>query len=83
MPAKPPKLKADNMGNLLGKRIAEARELKGITQLQLAQAIGHTGPGVASSYISQVEAGKKIPKVETLIRLAEALGVTLQSLLPA
>lgn len=47
------------------------RQLRGLTQEDLADALG-----VAQSYISELESGKKGPLVETLAQFAEALGTT-------
>lgn len=65
----------------IGKNIREARADKGITQLALAHAIGYNGDD-AGAYISRVEAGQQEPRLDTLARIAEALGVTTCSLLP-
>jgi transcriptional regulator with XRE-family HTH domain len=53
------------------------REKKGISQLALAKRAK-----VAQAYISEMEAGgKKNPGIETLRKLAKALGVTVTELL--
>jgi len=53
------------------------REQKGMTQLQLA-----TKARVAQGYVSALEAGqKKNPGIETLKKLAKALGVPVTELL--
>lgn len=66
----------------LGENIKHARTAKGLTQLTLAHAIGYTGDD-AGAYISRVEAGLQEPRLETLSRIAEALGVAVCSLLAA
>ena len=63
------------------KRIAVAlkrlREAKGFSQLQLAKRAG-----VAQGYVSELEAGqKKNPGIETLRKIAKALGVPVTELL--
>lgn len=73
--SKPPKGK-----NSLGANIQTARKRKGITQLALAHAIGYTGDD-AGAYISRVESNTQAPRIDTLLRIAEALGVTVCSLL--
>lgn len=65
----------------VGKRVAEARAQKGISQLKLAHDIGRIGDD-AGAHISRIESGVQEPKLETLIRIAEALEVPLESLLP-
>lgn len=64
----------------IGDNIKSLRAEKGITQLALAYAIGNTGDD-AGAYISRVEAGSLVPRVDTLQRIAAALGVKLAELL--
>lgn len=66
--------------NTLGQNIKRARMTKGITQLALAHAIGYTGDD-AGAYISRVESGNQAPRIDTLQRIAEALGVAVCRLL--
>ena len=56
----------------LGKRIKEIRLRKGLTQEGLSARSGLT-----KSYISLLEAGKKIPAISTLSGIAVALGMTI------
>jgi transcriptional regulator with XRE-family HTH domain len=56
----------------LGERIRLAREKAGFTQAQLAARIGSTQPALA-----RLEAGGVTPSLETLGRLAKALGLEL------
>lgn len=65
----------------IGENIRTARSNAGITQLALAHAIGYNGDD-AGAYISRVESGAQEPRLDTLSRIAEALGVTTCSLLP-
>ena len=58
-----------------GKKIKEAREKAGLTQSQLAEAVGTT-----SQNISQYERGLRKPKYETLLKIAKALNVEWYSL---
>ncbi len=60
----------------VGIRIKEAREAKHLTQEQLAEIVG-----LSSTHISVIERGVKAPKLETFIEIANALGVTSDSLL--
>ncbi len=64
----------------LGSAIKEARKTKGLTQLALAHAIGYTGDD-AGAYVSRVESDSQAPRLDTLQRIAEALGVAVCSLL--
>lgn len=61
---------------LIGKRIRELRVQNKITQEDLAEQID-----LSVSYISYVENGKKKPSLETLIRIANILGVTVDEIL--
>lgn len=73
----------------IGQNIREAREGKAMTQLQLAQAIGQRGDtqedcksGLGgSSFISRLERGHNEPLLDTLRRIAEVLGVSLDRLI--
>jgi transcriptional regulator with XRE-family HTH domain len=60
----------------VGIRIKEAREAKHLTQEQLAEIVG-----LSTTHISVIERGVKAPKLETFIEIANALGVTSDSLL--
>lgn len=57
-------------------RIAEARKMKGMSQLDLANAIGTTQQQVA-----KWESGKIDPRISSLKKIREALGVSLSYLL--
>ncbi len=60
----------------IGIRIKEAREAKGFTQEQLAEIVG-----LSPTHMSVIERGVKAPKLETFIKIANALNVTSDSLL--
>jgi len=61
----------------IGKVLKKLREQKGLSQLELAKRAD-----VAQAYISEMEAGdKKNPGIETLRKLAKALGVPVTELL--
>ncbi|HEY6224514.1 MAG TPA: helix-turn-helix transcriptional regulator [Gemmatimonadales bacterium] len=62
---------------LWGRRIEEARKALGLTQVQLAEAVG-----VDQTTISQWERGRVVPRDEMRIALANALGTTVAELLP-
>lgn len=53
----------------------------GITQRELGHRMGFSGAN-AGTAISRLESGAQEPRLGTLIRLAEALGVKRESLLP-
>lgn len=54
------------------------REYRGLTTHALADAAG-----IAQAYVSQIENGRRIGTVETLTKLAGALRIRLDDLLPA
>jgi transcriptional regulator with XRE-family HTH domain len=54
----------------IGRNLAACRAAAGMTQEQLSHA-----SGVATAQISRIENGRANPHMETLVRLAEALGV--------
>ena len=68
------------MGNELDNnfvdRLRKSRQIRGFKQADLAR-----NAGVPPSAISHFEAGERKPSFETLRRLAEALGVTIDFLL--
>lgn len=59
----------------LGKRIKELRESKNISQLKLAEELN-----MEASNLSKIERGIQIPKEESLIKLANALNVSIKDL---
>lgn len=59
----------------IGARIEKSRKLAGITQKELAKRIG-----THFQVISNYERGARKPKIETLGKIASALGVSLESL---
>ncbi len=59
----------------LGKRIAFLRKQKGLTQLDFSLS-----SGLALSYISELELGKRNPSAKTLWKVSKALNVTLEEL---
>jgi transcriptional regulator with XRE-family HTH domain len=62
----------------LGKRIRIAREQRGMTQKEAAQAAG-----IATDMISRLENGRyQSPGLRTLVRIAEGLGAPVSELLP-
>jgi transcriptional regulator with XRE-family HTH domain len=60
----------------IGRRVAEARQSKGLSQYALAKQVG-----VSSAYIQKLERGEiRTPAIEKLQRFAEVLGVSVGSL---
>jgi transcriptional regulator with XRE-family HTH domain len=57
-----------------GKRVRAAREARGVTQLQLSLQIGQSG-SLDTSYISNIENGRRNPSLEIILLIADALGV--------
>lgn len=60
----------------LGQRIREERQKLNLTQEKLSEAIN-----VSSAYIGQIERGERCPTLETLIKLSNCLGVSIDYLL--
>src|SRR6266404_7859823 len=60
----------------LGLRVAELRKQQGITQVQLAEALG-----VSQQTMQGYEAGRRRIPVSALTTLARALGVSLEALM--
>ena len=61
-----------------GRAIKTAREERGLTQRALAES-AH----IADKYLSRIELGLATPSVYVASRLARALGVSLDALVPA
>ena len=72
--AKPPvqdaRLDAENLRFILGLKLRKLRQEKHLSLSDLAARAG-----ISVSYLSEIEGGRKHPKPEKLIRLAEALAV--------
>lgn len=60
---------------IIGCNIHKYREAAGMTQAQLAEAVG-----VGNAFISRVERGNKLMKLEKLYMTAEVLGVSCDAL---
>ena len=60
----------------IGNRIRDARERAHLTQEQLAEIVD-----ISPTHMSVIERGVKTPKLDTFIRIANALGVSPDSLL--
>jgi transcriptional regulator with XRE-family HTH domain len=59
----------------IGKRIQYLRNQKGISQLDLSLEAG-----VNRNYLSDLERGERNPTLKVLVKIAEALGVDLSTL---
>ncbi len=60
---------------LIGQRLREIREAKGLSQVKISRATGLVQP-----YVSRVENGHTVPTIETLEKWARALGMPLYGL---
>lgn len=60
----------------LGKRIAELRKSRGMTQEQLGERLG-----ASRQAVSKWEAGKAVPELDLIIKMGEVFGVTLDNLI--
>ena len=61
---------------LIGRRVRDFRMDCGLTQEKLAEAAELSVP-----YVSHIERGKQKPRISNFIRLASALGITVDTLL--
>lgn len=61
---------------IIGRRIRELRLQKRMSQADLAERIG-----MSATYISHIETAKKHASLESLVRTADVLGVTVDHLL--
>ncbi len=57
----------------LGQRIKALRKMRGLTQDQLAERVG-----VDSKHISRLEMSSSLPMMETLAKIADAMGVSIK-----
>jgi transcriptional regulator with XRE-family HTH domain len=60
-----------------GEKLHTLRTLRGLTLKELAHQLGH----VAHGYISELEAGKKLPSVELTLSVAHLFGISTDELL--
>lgn len=61
---------------IIGKRISTIRKERKLTQARLAECIDKS-----TGFISYIETGKKVLSLETLVQIANALGVSADALL--
>ncbi len=69
-------LKAVDKKQMIGARIKEIRNKKGLTQEQLSEKME-----INPKYLSSIERGCENPTLNTLIKLSESLGVDLGQIL--
>lgn len=60
----------------VGRRIQEARKARGLTQSELSQLVN-----LSPKYISNIECGFKMPKLNTFVEIANALQCDANALL--
>ncbi|HEY4688612.1 MAG TPA: helix-turn-helix transcriptional regulator [Anaerolineae bacterium] len=60
-----------------GEKLRKLRTRRGLTLKELAAALGY----IAHGHISELEAGKKMPTVEFVLKVANLFGVTTDQLL--
>lgn len=63
---------------MLGKIVRESRETLGMNQKEFADMVG-----IVQSHVSMIEKGKRKPKLETLDKIAVAIGVDVETLIEA
>ncbi len=66
-----------NRTTRFGEKLRELRTSKGMTLREIATAVGQSAHG----YISELEAGKKMPTVSLVLRIADLFHVTTDELL--
>lgn len=66
-----------DLASNFGERVRLARQLKGWTQVVLAESAG-----VSSNYVARLEHGELGASLEVATRIAEALGITLDGRAP-
>ena len=67
----------ENAHKIIGQNVKLAREKAGLTQLQLALAIGHKSVGLVSC--AEIYHKKQHFNIEHLIKIAQVLGVKVES----
>ncbi|OBR66718.1 hypothetical protein A7K91_00090 [Paenibacillus oryzae] len=66
---------SDAISKVLGERLRTYRRRKNMTQEELAHRASFS-----TSFISDVERAEKSPTIESLVRITDALGITLEEL---
>lgn len=68
---------------LFGKKVARFRTEDGMSQKKLAEELTRKGMSVDASAVSRLEAGKRALPLAEIYTIAEVLGVSVKSLIPA
>lgn len=69
-------MSAEAIARQFARNLSEAREWAGLTQKQLGEAIS-----LSSKEVCLLELGERLPRLDRLCQLAEALGVQVRDLL--
>lgn len=69
--------KLESAHKIIGQNVKKARERAGLTQLQLALAIGHKSVGLVSC--AEIYHKKQHFNIEHLLKIAQVLGVSVES----
>jgi transcriptional regulator with XRE-family HTH domain len=77
MPLKKRRIEQAEIVKLFAARLRERRLGTGLTQIELARVAG-----VTPTYVGRLEAAGAAPGIDTVGRLADALGTTVHDLLP-
>jgi transcriptional regulator with XRE-family HTH domain len=67
----------EDYARIIGENVRKAREGAGLTQDEIEKRTG-----IAAPHLSRLEAGRHLPSLKTVKRVAEALGVDVCDLLP-
>ncbi|HUB06888.1 MAG TPA: helix-turn-helix transcriptional regulator [Myxococcales bacterium] len=62
----------NSLAHRLGVRIRRLRRRRAMSQEELAERAG-----ISVSFLSMLERGRRLPHLETVVKLADVLGVTL------
>ena len=68
----------EDIGPRIGSNVAALRKQRGMSQGELARTAGILGPN-----LSRLESGKHVPTLDVLLRVAQALNVTLSKIVSA
>lgn len=56
----------------IGRKIKNERKIRGLTQEKLAEKMD-----VCVSYVGLIERGKRIPSLDTMVKMCRALGISI------
>lgn len=68
----------DSFKSYLAGRLKSQRKQAGLTQAELADAIGRTDEA-----ISNIERGRSLPNLETLVAISQTLGIPIRDFFPS